>query len=166
MRIGRFRIFERKDASLANPDPAMMEMFGVPGCGSITRAQALAVPAVNAAIRAISEAAATLAVGVVELQDDGTDKAVPGHPVAKLLQGDVNEWTGGFELIRDLIAMALTNDSGGLAWINRVENRPHEIIQYRPGMMAVTFADTGEAVLYDQRHFASSRGRGSSAFTI
>lgn len=144
MRIGPFSLFEKKDATLANPDPAMLSLFGAGPFGSISRADAMTVPAVNAAIRAISEAAATLDVNVVEFQADGPEKHVADHPVARLLHGDVNEWTSGFELLRDLVATALTNDSGGIAWINRVDGKPQEIILYRPGMMAVSYADTGE----------------------
>lgn len=130
--------------SLANPDPAMLELFGVGFEGSITRAQALAVPAVNAAILTISEAAATLDVNVFRVDEDGKETADPSHAVAKLLRDYANEWTSSFDLIRDLVARAMTSDSGGLAWVNRVEGKPHEIILYAPSIITVTFENTGE----------------------
>lgn len=142
MRIGPFSFFEKK--SLANPTPEELLIFGAVAAGTISRAQAMTVPAVNAAIRAISEAAATLGIGVVEVHADGTEKPVPDHPVSVLLHGDVNDWTSGFDLLRDMVATALTNDNGGMAWVNRVDGKPQEIIHYRPGMMAVAYADTGE----------------------
>jgi HK97 family phage portal protein len=145
MRIGPFSFFEKKDgSSLANPDPALLALFGAGSEGTISRAQAMAIPAVNAAVRAISEAAATLGVNIVRIDDDGSEIPDNTHPVAKLLHGDVNEWTSGFELLRDLVGTALTNDNGGMAWVNRVDGKPQEIIVYRPGTMAVAYEDTGE----------------------
>lgn len=145
MRIGPFHIFEKKSASLANPDPAMLELFGIGIPGSISRSQAIAVPAVSASIRIISEAAASMAVKVVRINDDGSETDAPKHPVAALLRDDVNEWTSAFELIRDLTAQAMTTDQGGVAWVNRVDGQPSEIIHYRPGQVTVTYADdTGE----------------------
>jgi HK97 family phage portal protein len=143
MRIGPFSFFEKKDVGLANPDPALLALFGAGPEGTISRAQAMTIPAVSAAIRAISEAAATLGVNVVRVED-GVETPDNEHPVAKLLHADVNDWTSGFELLRDLIATALTNDNGGMAWVNRVDGKPQEIIIYRTGVMAVAYEDTGE----------------------
>lgn len=145
MRIGPFSFFEKKDATLSNPDPELLNIFGIGVPGSISRAQALAVPAVNAAIRSISEAAACMDIRVVRINEDGTETDDPKHDVAMLLRGDVNEWTSSFEFVRDLAAMAMMTDQGGVAWVNRVDGRPQEIILYKPGKVAVTYADdTGE----------------------
>ena len=83
MRIGPIRFFEKKDVSLANPDPAMLELFGIGVPSSISRMQALAVPAVSASIRIISEAAASMAAKVVRINDDGSETDAPEHPVAE-----------------------------------------------------------------------------------
>lgn len=144
MRIGPIRLFEKKAGTLANPDPELLNIFGIGVPGAISRSQALDVPVVNTAIRAISEAAATLDIKVVRVNDDGTETDEPKHPVAKLLQDHVNDWTSGFELIRDLVVQALTVDAGGIAWINRVNGKPQEIILYQPGKISVTYAETGE----------------------
>lgn len=128
--------------SLAEPDGELLAMFtGItPGAG-ISAATALTVPAVAAAVRVISEAAATLDIRIIRTEDDADDN---DHPVAKLLHGDVNDWTSGYELIRDLVAQALTSDQGGMAWVNRVDGKPAEIIHYRPGVLSVTIEETGE----------------------
>ncbi|MBB5046159.1 HK97 family phage portal protein [Rhodopseudomonas rhenobacensis] len=134
--------FEAK--SLADPSPELLSIFGAGLPGAITRAQALDVPVVSTAIRTLSEAAATLSIKVVRVNDDGTETDDAKHPVAKLLQDQVNDWTSAFELVRDLVVQALTCDAGGIAWINRVDGRPHEIILYQPGKISVSYADTGE----------------------
>lgn len=111
-----------------------------PGSG-ISAATALTVPAVAAAVRVISEAAATLDIRVIRTEDHADDN---DHPVARLLQGDVNDWTSGYELIRDLVAGALTRDQGSMAWVNRVDGKPTEIIHYDPSVITVEYADTRE----------------------
>jgi HK97 family phage portal protein len=136
---------ETKDATLANPDPELLALFGIGNIEVITRQQAMDVAPVQAAVRAISEAAASLDVSVVRIGDDGTEAEDPKHPVADLLRDHVNDWTSSFDFVRDLVAQALMQDAGGLAWVNRVgEGRPSEIIHYRTGMIQVKVADTGE----------------------
>lgn len=115
----------------------------VPGSVSVSASTALRVPAVSSAIRTISEAAATLSIKVVRIEG-AVEKDEPGHDVAKFLKSGVNEWTSSFELIRDLVAQALMQDAGGLAWVNRVNGKPVEVIHYQPGQMAVTYLPTGE----------------------
>lgn len=140
------RIFALETKSLANPSGEEIAIFtgAVPGSFAVSAATALQVPAVSAAIRTISEAAATLDIGVVRIEG-GKEVPDPNHPVAKLLNGDVNDWTSGFELIRDLVAAALTRDQGGLAWVNWVDEKPAEIILYRPGVLQADLtAETGE----------------------
>lgn len=130
--------------SLAEPDGELLAIFtGItPGAG-ISAATALTVPAVAAAVRVISEAAASLDIRVLRT-DGGKEEDDPVHPVFKLLRGDVNEWTSGYELIRDLVAEELTRDAGGMAWVNRVNGKPAEIIHYDPAVISVEYADTRE----------------------
>lgn len=108
---------------------------------AVSAETALRVPAVAAAVRTISEAAASLAVKVVEIGADGTETEVPGHPAAALLRHEANDWTSGFELIRSLMVDALSRDQGGLAWVNRVGGEVREIIRYRPGFINVDYPD-------------------------
>jgi len=141
-------LFPAEFKSLANPTDEEFAIFTgqAPGAGSVTVAQALRVPAVTAAIRTISEAAATLDLRVVRM--DGEKEANdPNHPVAKLLNGDVNAWTSSFELTRDLVTQALMYDGGGLAYVGWASEKPVEIIQYRQGAITADLtAETGEPV--------------------
>ncbi|MCE6960583.1 phage portal protein [Cereibacter sphaeroides] len=138
--------FTRK--SLATPSDDLSAIFGVLPTYSgaaVTPLEALKVPAVSAAVRTISEAAATLDVKVVAIGPDGTETDVMDHPALALLRGRANDWTSGFELVRDLVIDALLTDVGALAWVNRVDGRPVEIIHYKRGVMAVEFDQaTGE----------------------
>jgi len=131
-------------AGTASGDPDLYELFagGPPSGFGVSHGQALSVPAVQAAIRVIAEAAASLDVTVKRKVGD-TEADVPDHPAAKLLTGAANPWTSGYELIRDLVAQALTSDAGGLAWVNRVRGEPREVIHYTPGSITVEFDSKG-----------------------
>lgn len=144
MRIWPFTRKAHDQKSLAAPDGELLALFtGItPGAG-ISTATALTVPAVAAAVRVISEAAATLDIRVIRKEGD-SEADDNDHPVAKLLHGDVNDWTSGYELIRDLVAEALTRDAGAMAWVNRVNGKPAEIIHYDPAVVSVEYADTRE----------------------
>lgn len=126
-------MFRPEAKSLASPDAELLALFGaaVPTAAgvSVGPGSALTVPAVACAVRAISEAVATLDVKVMR-REGATEVEVPDHPVAGLLRDRVNDWTPGFEFMRDLVAAALIYDNGGLAWVNRVGGRPVELIAY------------------------------------
>ena len=138
--------FKRKtqpieEKSLSSPESWLLELFGsspTQSGVSISAESALRVPAVNAAIRLISEAAASLDVEVRSIATDGTETVEKTHPVASLLS-EPNEWLSGFEFRRDLIVDALCVDAGGLAWVNRVGGRPVEIIHYTRGSIQVEY---------------------------
>lgn len=147
----RFWPFETKSdsdtATISAPTDWLLSLFGGTSIGNCSRGEALALPAVNAAIRSISEAAATLSVGVVKVAADGTENADTAHPIAQLLADAPNDWTSTFEFIRDLTIRALTDDFGGLAWVNRVRGEVREIILLPLGRLSVEFRfDTGEPV--------------------
>ncbi|RWN81777.1 MAG: phage portal protein [Mesorhizobium sp.] len=131
--------------SLAAPDEELLAILGasVTGTAAVSASIALTVPAVSAAIRVIAEAAATLDVKVQRRDGDAwvDDEE---HPAWHLLRGDACPWLSGFEVIRDLVSESLTRDVGGLAWVNRVDGKPAEIIHYRDHVISVEYADTGE----------------------
>lgn len=133
---------------LADPTASLWELFGVMPTASgvtVTGQQALAFPAVSAAIRLISEAAASLTLCVKQIGPDGVATDVAGHPALPLLTRRANDWTSGYEFIRDLVIDALSDDTGGLAFVNRVGGKPMEIIRYRSGLIAVNYDSvTGE----------------------
>lgn len=111
---------------------------------AVSTETALRVPAVSAAVRAISEAAMTLPARVVRKLPGEAPVDLVDHPVAGLVSGGVNEWTGWAPFVRDLVIAALCCDEGGLAWVNRVGGRVREVIPYRRGLIAVEYLDTGE----------------------
>jgi HK97 family phage portal protein len=134
-------------ATITDPTPWLLSLFGGTAVGDCSRGQALALPAVSAAIRAISEAAATLGVNVVEIADDGTETVDHNHPLVPFLSDAANDWTSSFEFIRDLVIRALVDDQGGLAWVNRVSGEVREIILLPEGRISVQYRwDTGEPV--------------------
>jgi len=131
--------------ALSQPDSDLMALLTANASGSISNAVALSVPAVAAAVRIISEAVACLDIRVLRKVGIGEvdDKE---HPAFRLLTGDVNGWTSGAEFIRDLVAEALTRDSGAIAWVNRVNDKPAEIIHYNPGIITVTYENSREPI--------------------
>lgn len=134
--------------SLAVPDAALMSILGAnlsTGNGiPVSIMDALRVPVVSNCIQLISEAVASLDVHVT--YRDGADEIeVTDHPVLSLLRGEANDWTSSFELIRAIMVDAMVSDQGGMAWVNRVNGRPQEIISYRQGTLTFeTDLDTGE----------------------
>ncbi|MFD1744053.1 phage portal protein [Rhizobium helianthi] len=134
-----------EEKSLGDPTAELLELFGaIPAGTTISNAEALSVPAVSAAVRIISEAAASLDVKL-KRKVGGSETDVEDHPAMKLLTGQANGWTSGFEIIRDLVAGALTKDQGGVAYVTKVNGEPREIIQYRDGVFTVDYDDvTGE----------------------
>lgn len=138
---------ETRDEDLADENGVLHALWSgiTPGSIAISGAQALRVPAVAGAVRVISEAAATLDIRIMERGEDGSEEENRDHPVGVLLRGDVNPWSAGFDLIRDLAADALTRDWGGLAYVNRVRGEIREIVRYQPQGISVTYDPwTGE----------------------
>lgn len=133
--------------SLASPDAALEALFGLTPTASglvLSSQAALRVPAVANAIQLISEAVASLDVTVKRIQG-GAEIDLPNHPVLDLLRGEANDWTTGFELIRQIVVDALMNDAGGMAWVNRISGETLEIIRYRPSVLTFDLdVDTGE----------------------
>jgi len=108
------------------------ELLAVINGDNGTACDPLTVPPVKAAIETIANSAACLDLHLVERDDAAKDV---DHPALNLLRGQVNEWTSSFQLIRDLLIEAMLRDQGGLAWVNRIADKPVEIIHYRPGVI-------------------------------
>ncbi|SCM70051.1 Phage portal protein [uncultured Pleomorphomonas sp.] len=136
-----FSFLERR--SVDNPTDEEFAVLTGAVAGTTSLGVALTVPAVQAAIRVISEAAACLDIAVVEIAGDGTETPVRGHPVAQLLADQPNDWQSTYDLIRDLVATALTHDRGGIAWVNRIGSEVREVIRYEPAHTFVDFSTDG-----------------------
>ncbi|HEY0960669.1 MAG TPA: phage portal protein [Novosphingobium sp.] len=147
-----FRNRRAKREQKALTDEQILEMLGggVPTASgvAVSAETALKVPAVSAAVRIISEAAASLAVKVVRIAADGSETEDKNHPVRSILRDEANDWTSGFELIRSIMVDALMRDEGGLAWVNRVGGEVREVIRYRPGYINVDYPDDTLAPRY------------------
>ena len=147
MRLWPFSKLETRDEPVSDPEGVLAALWSgvAPGSFAVSGAEAMRVPAVSSAVRVISEAAATLQVRIVERQADGSEIEDTAHPVGVMLRGDVNPWTAGYDLIRDLVADALTRDWGGLAYVNRVRGELREVVRYQPAAIGVTYDPwTGE----------------------
>ena len=148
MRLWPSRKSPVEKKSLSQPETWLAEIFGIstPGTTAISANTAMTIPAVGAAVRVISEAAASLNVKVMHIDEDGKETEDRKHPTVALLQDQANDWTDSFTFIRDLVARALTADAGGLAWVNRPGTEPREIVLYEAGAITVQYDDrrTGE----------------------
>lgn len=98
---------------------------------------ALRVPAVMAAIRAISETVASLDVRVMKLEPDGTRREDLSH-YANAILARPNGWTGRYPFVRDLCADACRHGIGGAVAV-RVNGEVRELLRQRPGRLGVTF---------------------------
>lgn len=128
----------KSETTIPDDDAAILQAFtgSTPGAG-ITAATALTCTPVAAAVRLISESCATLDINIIE-----GGKPVTSHPALDLLRGQANDWTSGFEFIRDMTAEALLHDIGALAWVNRVNDKPVEIINWKRGTIGVQYEET------------------------
>lgn len=152
-RLNPFRAHQRKPASVpaqksftsASSWHELVTGAALPSHGvAVSRGDALKIPAVANAIQIISEAAASLDVFVKRIEGK-VEIDLPDHSVLPLLRDEANEWTSGFELIRQIVIDALSNDQGGMAWVNRVNGEVREIIRYRPGVLNFDIdVETGE----------------------
>ena len=142
------RLFKPETKGLADPYPDLSAFFyGMTASAGVTISaqDALKMAPVASAMKVISEAAACMDVMVKRVAADGTESDEPGHPLLALLKGYANDWTSGYELIRDLMIDALSDDRGGLAYVNRVDGVPIELIRYRSGVVNVDLdQNTGE----------------------
>ncbi len=140
--------FNRKSAppvetkAAGSTDDEILGMLGSTAGLCVSPAQALSVPPVANAIKVISESVATAAL-TVKRRVGAEETDVPDHPALKLLTGQANGWTSGYELLRDLVITALSQDRGAMAWVNRVGGEVREIIRYEPNIITVEYASTG-----------------------
>lgn len=129
--------FTRKAATPETKSISPVDIEYLAGAAGVqvTTADALKVPAVANAIQIISEAVASLDIfvkrieGAAEVDDED-------HALLPLLRSEANEWTSAFEFIRQIMVDALMFNGGGMAWVNRVDGRPVEIIRYNPGVLS------------------------------
>jgi len=145
MRIWPFtRKAHVEQKSLAEPDGELLSLFtGIPaGSHALGLARALTVPSVQSAIALITSSIASFDI-LVERRDGKEWVRDDEHPIALLLSDRPNDWSSTFELVRDLIATALTHDKGGLALVNKIDGRVIEVIRYEPAHYTVDYSGDG-----------------------
>ncbi len=130
--------------SLADPSADLLAMFAgiAVGAHALGLARALTVPAVQSAIALISGSIASFDM-LVERREGKEWLRDDAHPIAILLSDRPNDWSSTFELVRDLVATALTNDRGALALVNKVDSRVVEVIRYEPAHYTIDYSGDG-----------------------
>lgn len=134
-------------SGLASPDPWLFDLFGATPSASgirVTPKIAMECAPVRAAVAAISETVGQLPL--IVYQRDTKERA-PNHPAYKLLHDAANEWTPAALFREQITADALLHPNGGFAFINRVDDKPVELIRLDPEVSPVTVEyDNGEPV--------------------
>lgn len=143
----RFAPVETKAAPVSGVDVSeswLSDLFagGARTAYAVTGSTALAVPAVQSAVSLIAGSIASLDLQVQRREGD-TWKTDATHPVATLLADQPNDWQSSYELVRDLIATALCEDRGAVAWCNKVGGKTVEIVRYQPGHYEVNYSTDG-----------------------
>ena len=129
--------FTRKAATPETKSISPVDIEYLAGAAGVqvTTADALKVPAVANAIQIISEAVASLDIFVKRIEG-ASEVDDEDHALLPLLRSEAYEWTSAFEFIRQIMVDALMFNGGGMAWVNRVDGRPVEIIRYNPGVLS------------------------------
>lgn len=131
-------------ASIASPDDFMMEIFGATPSSSgvtVTSAKAMTCPPVRCAVQSIAEAIGQLPVLVYRRSDGGKERS-PDHPAYRLLHDEANDFSSAADFREQLTRDALL-EGNGLALINRVDNRPIELIRLDPAAVDIEADDLG-----------------------
>lgn len=136
--LGRTAPVEAK--SLASPEEWLVELFGATPASSgvaVTPRAAMSCAPVRCAVQAIAEAVGQLPLHVYRRTEDGAKDRAKDHPAHRILHDEANEWTPATEFREQLTRDALLQGNG-LAYINRVEGRPVELLRLDPE--AITLA--------------------------
>ncbi|MGJ3264877.1 MAG: phage portal protein [Salinarimonas sp.] len=152
MRWFRQKVTEEKSdnsaVTLAAPSAWLLELFGSTSTlsgASVTPESALRVPAVRAAVEAISTTCGTLPVKLYERQGNAKDVA-RDHPAHRLAHDDANPFTTAARFRQQLTADALLHGNG-FAFVNRVGGFPRELLRLDPRAVSVEInVATGEPV--------------------
>jgi HK97 family phage portal protein len=149
-------LFERKAATLAEPDADLFALFGAPVSNSgiaVTPSLAMRCAPVAAATAIISSTLATLPAKVFIRTDGGGKEPDPKHPAYRLVHDDANDFTSAGELRAQLAADAMLH---GDAYANRVKGRVIEFIRLEPKSITTLRRDDG-APIYRQKVGTTTR---------
>lgn len=139
--IARGATITAEQRSLTDPDAFDFSVFGILSSlsgVSIGPRTACRVPAVRAAVQAISEAAGQLPLVVVETDTTGQRRAIREHPLHAILNDAANAWTPARAFREQFVRDALLHGDG-FGWIVRDgTGTVRELIRLRPGDMTAT----------------------------
>jgi HK97 family phage portal protein len=142
VQLNPFKWFQTK-STLQSPSAELLAWFGAGPNGSISSEQALRCPAVQCAVRAISETIGSLPCHVFARGEDGTKKRDTNHAAEPLVAVEVNPWTSAGALRQQLVVDALTEGNGYGAVI-KADNKPREIHRLAPKSTRIEISDSGE----------------------
>jgi HK97 family phage portal protein len=132
--------------TLAAPSNWFLDMFGATPTlsgASVTPESALRVPAVRAAVEAISTTAGTLPVKLY-CRNGSAKEVDTTHPAYRLVHGDASPWCTASKLRTQLTIDALLHGNG-FAFVVRVAGQPRELMRLDPRTVGVEIdATTGE----------------------
>jgi HK97 family phage portal protein len=148
MRLNPLRWFQKKDYDLS--DPMLSAIFGhgstLSGVG-VGPDSALRVPAVNAAVRVISESVAALPLHLFKRSGE-TKSRDTDNPIYGLIHDRPNGWSSSFDLRQQLQTDVLLHGHG-FAFVNKVGGEAKEILRLAPGTTSVKIDSASGAPSYE-----------------
>lgn len=149
MRFNPLKWFEKKNYNLNGP-ALFAEIFGATPTASgiaIGPETALKVPAVNAAVRVISESVAALPLHLFKRTGDAKERDTD-NPLYRLLHDSPNAWTSSFEFRKQgQIDVLLHGRAFG--FVNKVGGEPKEILRLAPNSTSVKIDPSSGAPAYE-----------------
>lgn len=124
-------------------DWSLAEIFGIAPTAagvSVSPQAAMRVPAVRAAVLAISEAAGQLPLHVYRRASHGARERYDEHPAHILLNRQACPWMGGGRLREQLVRDALLHGNG-FAYIHRANGSPRELLRLSPQAVQIEVDD-------------------------
>jgi HK97 family phage portal protein len=139
MKFWPFSRAEQKSATLAEPTPELLALFGAMPTAAgvqVTPRTAVRCTPVAAAVRVISESIGSLPVHIYRRGNDDERERDSDHPAHALLHHRANPWTSAQEFRQQLTADALLHGNG-YALVVRVAGEPRELHRLEPGAVSI-----------------------------
>ncbi len=138
-------------AGLAAPEAWLTDLFGASPAASgiaVTPRTAMECAPVRCAVQAIAETIGQLPVHVYQRSEEGAKERDPDHPAYALLHDLANDWTPAAKFREEITRDALLHPNGGMAFINRVDGKPVELIRLDPEQTPVTVGVSNSEPVY------------------
>lgn len=109
---------------------------------SVNAEIAMRVPAVNAAVTLITTSIGTLPAKVYKSTGTGKE-AASDHPAYALVHDEANDWQSAGK-VRELITTDAILHGDGFGFVNKVGNKPVEVLHLPRSNVVVEYLDSGE----------------------